>query len=131
MTAVLNEELTIIERRIYENKLILNIFKAKSIVFGSNYSLRREPELKVYINNILIQQVKETKLLGIILDNKLSWSKHNDNTVKGMGKVLAVVRRCRKYFTSHILKLVLSALFFLTARLLPDNLGVMLQKRFK
>lgn len=112
MTAVLNEELTIIERRIYENKLILNIFKAKSIVFGSNYSLRREPELKVYINNILIQQVKETKLLGIILDNKLSWSKHNDNTVKGMGKVLAVVRRCRKYFTSHILQLVLSALFF-------------------
>ncbi len=81
LTAILNEELESIDKLILENKLILNTSKTKSIVFGSNYSLRSKPELKLYINKTLIQQVKEVKLLGITLDNKLSWSKHIENTV--------------------------------------------------
>ena len=62
LTTILNRELDIIGKWIFENKLILNISKTKSIVFGSNHSLRREPELKLFINKTPIQQVKEIKL---------------------------------------------------------------------
>ncbi len=109
-TAILNSELDFIEKWILENKLILNTSKTKSIVFGSNYSLRSEPELKLFINNTPIQQVKETKLLGITPDNRLSWSKHIDTIVKRMGKTLAVLRRCKTYLTPHLTKLVLNTL---------------------
>ena len=33
------------------------------------------------MNNVEIEQVEETKLLGVILDHKLSWSKHIDAAV--------------------------------------------------
>ncbi len=103
LTSILNEQLERIEKLILENKLILNTSKTKSIVFGSNYSLRSKPELKWYINKTLIQQVKEVKLLGITLDNKVSWSKHIENTVKKMRRAVAVVRRWRQYFTFYII----------------------------
>ncbi len=123
LMAILNEELESTEKWILENKLILNTSKTKSIVFGSNCSLRSKPELKLYINKTLIQQVNEVKLLGITLDNKLSWSKHIENTVKRMGRVVAVVRRCRQYFTFDIMKIILDTLFFSQLDYCSDNMG--------
>jgi hypothetical protein len=38
------------------------------------------------MNNVEIEQVEETKLLGISLDCKLSWSKHIDAMVATMGR---------------------------------------------
>ncbi len=55
LTSVLNEKLESIEKWILEKKLILNTSKTTSLVFGSNYSLCSKPELKLYINETLIQ----------------------------------------------------------------------------
>ena len=63
LNVILNSELEKNGKWILENKLILNTSKTKSIVFGSNYALRTEPELKLFINKIPIQQVKETKAM--------------------------------------------------------------------
>ena len=41
------------------------------------------------MNGVAVEQVKETKLLGITLDCKLSWSKHIDSMVVKMGRVAA------------------------------------------
>jgi hypothetical protein len=54
------------------NKLVLSISKTKSIVFGTNHSLSSRPQL----NGVAVEQVEETKLLGVTLDCELSWSKH-------------------------------------------------------
>lgn len=72
LNVILNKELDIVGKWVFQNKLILNTTKMKCIVFGSNYYLRREPELNLFINKTPIQQVKEIKLLGIFLDNKHS-----------------------------------------------------------
>lgn len=42
------------------------------MVLGSNKSLKHDPKLHLLINNSLIDQVTEAKLLGVYLDNKLS-----------------------------------------------------------
>lgn len=81
LTAILKEEFDTIGKWILENKLIINTFKTKSIVFGSNHSLRFEPELRLYINKTLIQQVKETWVSPLTI-NGLG---HIDNTVNKMG----------------------------------------------
>ena len=58
------------------NKLVLNISKTKSIVFGPNHSLSSRPQLNLVMNGVSVEQVEETKLLGVTLDSKLLLSKH-------------------------------------------------------
>ena len=43
------------------NKLVLNISKTRSIAFGTN----PKPQLNSVINNVEIEQVEVTKLLGV------------------------------------------------------------------
>ena len=53
------------------NKLVLNISKTKSIVFGTNHSLSSRPQLNLVMNSVAVEQVEEIKLLGVTLDCKL------------------------------------------------------------
>ena len=76
MTVTLNKELS---EWVTRNKLVLNISKTKSIVFGTNHSLSPRPQLNLVINDVEIEQVEVTKLLGITLDCELSLSKHGQN----------------------------------------------------
>ena len=70
MSATLNKELQLVSVWVARNKLVLNISKTKSIVFGTNHSLN--PKLNIVINNVEIEQVEVTKLLGETLDCTLS-----------------------------------------------------------
>ena len=74
MTATLNKELLLVSEWVARNKLALNISKTKIIVFGTKHSLN--PKVNLVINNVEIEQVEMTKLPGVTLDCKLSWSKH-------------------------------------------------------
>ena len=86
ITATLNKELQSVLEWVASNKLALNISKTKSIVFGTNHSLNPKPQLNLVMNNVEIEQIEETKLLGVSLDCKLSWSKHIDAMVATMGR---------------------------------------------
>ena len=49
------------------------------------------------MNGVAVEQVEETKLLGVTLDCELSWSKHIDSMVAKMGRGLAVIKRCSAF----------------------------------
>ena len=55
--------------------------------------------LHLVMDNVEIEQVEMTKLLGVTLDCKLSWSKHIDTTVAKMGRSLSVIKRCSTFLT--------------------------------
>jgi hypothetical protein len=50
MTATLNKELHLVSKWVARNKLVLNIYKTKSIVFGTNHSLNPKPQLHLLMN---------------------------------------------------------------------------------
>ena len=52
------------------------------------------------MNNVEIEQVKVTKLLGVTLDCKRSWKKHIDTTVAKMGRCLSIIKRCSAFLTT-------------------------------
>ena len=57
------------------NKLSLNVKKSKFMVFKprqKKYSL----DIQLLLNNEIIEQVKETVFLGVILDENLNWKSH-------------------------------------------------------
>ena len=94
LTTTLNKEMQLVSEWVARNKLVLNISKPKSIVFGTNFSLNPKPQLHLVMNTVEIEQVEVTKLLGVTLDCKLSWSKHIDTTVAKMGSSLSIIKRC-------------------------------------
>ena len=53
------------------------------------------------MNGVAVEQVEETKLLGVTLDCKLSWSKHIDSTVAKMVRGQAIIKRCSAFLTPH------------------------------
>ena len=54
-----------------------------------------------------------TKLLGVALDCKLSWSKHVDTTVAKMGISLSIIKHCSAFLTTLSTRQVLQALVLL------------------
>ena len=73
ITATLNKELQFILECVASNKLVLNISMTKRILFGTNHSLNPKPQIRIEMNNVEIEQVEVTNLLGVTLDFKLSW----------------------------------------------------------
>ena len=92
------------------NKLVLNISKTKSIVFGANHSLSSRPQLNLVMNDVAVEQVEGTKLLGVTLDCKLSWSKLIDSVVVKLGRGLSVIKTCSAFLTQHSKNRVLQGL---------------------
>ena len=110
INTILDRELQWVVNWVSDNKLVLNIGKTKSILIGSKHQLEANPKLNLSIDNIHIEQVYEVKLLGITIDNAMSWSKHIDNIVCRMGRGVAVVRRVSRYMTVEIRRQVLNAI---------------------
>ncbi len=67
-SADLDEELQLVVKWVRNNKMVLNLTKTKSIVFGSNSKLKLKPQLNVSVKSVPIEQVEEIRLFGVILD---------------------------------------------------------------
>jgi hypothetical protein len=106
MTATL-KDLQLVSEWVTRNKLALHIYTTKSIVFGTNPSLNLKPQLNLRINNV---KIEKTKLLGVTLDCKLSWSKHTDTKVAKMGRSMSIIKRCSAFLSALSTRQVLQAL---------------------
>ena len=62
------------------------------------------------MNNVEIEQVGVTKLLGVTLDCKLWIVKHIDTTVAEMGRSLSIIKCCSIFLTTLSTRQVLQAL---------------------
>ena len=60
ITATLSKELQSVLEWAASNKLVLNISKTKSIVFGTNNFLSSRPQLNLVTNGMAVEQVEET-----------------------------------------------------------------------
>ena len=78
----LNSELAKIFLGLKVNKLSLNIGKTHFMVFTNKK--KRLNDLNILIDGTRIEEVKKTKFLSVIIDNKLSWKDHVAHVV---GKV--------------------------------------------
>ena len=71
-------ELENISLWIHSNKLKLSVSKTNSILFQNKSLNSFLPP--VFLNNELIQQIKYTKLLGVVIDEHLNWKHNIDQT---------------------------------------------------
>ena len=122
MIRQVNEELAKIYAWVNANKLSLNSDKTNFMLFMPKYSSHCADH--IVINQTRIQEVKETKFLGVIIDNKLKWSAHVKYISKKSPKVLVSywnqekfsVMRPYYHYTTHLYILIYTIAYMYGAR---------------
>ena len=74
----INSDLKYIDRWLKANKLSLNVAKTEFMVISSRQKLRslNDCTMKIHIDGVPINQNNQSKSLGLIIDENLSWKDH-------------------------------------------------------
>ena len=92
----LNEELCKVDKWLQANKLALNIWKTHYMLF---HRVRlKKKQINIYFTGETIIRVSCTKFLGVIIDDKLKWTAHNQYIKNKLSKSIGILYKCRTYF---------------------------------
>ena len=87
------------------NKLTINFSKCKAMIIAPKLR-SRSCTIPILINDIPIPIVDSFRYLGVILDNKLTFSDHISNVAKKVSRSVGIISKLRHYApTSILLKL--------------------------
>uniref|UniRef100_A0A674AJ45 Reverse transcriptase domain-containing protein n=1 Tax=Salmo trutta TaxID=8032 RepID=A0A674AJ45_SALTR len=106
----LQGDLENIREWVCQNKLVLNTKKTKVMLVCSTRKRPKQHGIQLSMGGVQIEEVAETKLLGVQLDNCLSWSSQITNLCKKIIKTACIIRRIAKYLPGKILKQITQAL---------------------
>ena len=74
------------------------------MIFKNKHSSRPCIEPKIKINNTDISEVNTTKLLGVLIDNNLSWHPHTTHVSKIVSKYNGIIRKVWPYLPQTSLR---------------------------
>lgn len=95
-----------------KNHLKLNTNKTKLIIFSPK-AKKYDSLNQIHLtsgDNVKIEQVKSSKYLGMILDQKLNWKAHIQNLKTQLSKINGILFRIRYYLNKNSLNLILNSL---------------------
>ena len=87
------EELTrALIRWVNSNGLLLNLKKTNYMLFSSQRTVQN---LNLVLNNVPIQRVSEARFLGVIVDDKLTWTHHIKTLKSKMSRYIGIMYRIK------------------------------------
>ena len=100
----INNDLANVKQWLSANKLSLNLVKTEHLLIGSRHNINNlSLAPKVYVGDIPIKRVKETKALGVYIDKFLSWNKHIEEISKKISFGIRAVRKLKSYVDHNML----------------------------
>ena len=110
LQTTINSELAEISTWLKINKLSLNVKKTHHMVF--THKRKIQPSVALSIEGHPIDEVDNTKFLGVYLDNKINWKKHISYISGKVARGIGLIIKARKMLTSDaLLTLYLSVVF--------------------
>ena len=109
-----NEILRSVSQYMLANKLHFNLQKSCYMYFSPtkrNVTSEQDTSSSLYINGIEIKRVSETKFLGVILDDKLSWDAHISSLIKKLRCSTGQLNRIKECVPKHLHKTLYHTLF--------------------
>ena len=107
-----NNILEAVNLYLYANKLHINHDKVFYIHFKpKGVNTKSEYNLDLNICGKIIKQVKETKFLGVIIDEKLTWIPHVDYLAKKLKSCVGIINRIRDSIPTSMHKSIYHTLF--------------------
>lgn len=96
-------------RWLIDNRLKLNLQKTNYIVFKQK-NVKMET-IRIQIGSEVINEVTNTKYLGLILDNTLNWKMHLEHIKTKIIPMIGQLYRCRNYLSNDVKHLIYNAYF--------------------
>ena len=97
-----NQELCKVANWLGANKLSLNVSKTEYIIFKAK-NKKIAQNIEIQIDNQIIEQVKKTKFLGLIIDKELSWKHHIKQVTTKISKMSGIMAKARHYLSLRTL----------------------------
>jgi hypothetical protein len=92
----INHDLTNVKQWLSANRLSLNLVKTEYLLIGSRYNINNLLAApNVFVGDTPIKKVKETKALGVHIDEFLSWDKHIDKIAKKIPSGIGAIRKLK------------------------------------
>ena len=92
------------------NQMILNSSKTKSMVITTRQKRQLKPlSLNLSVNSSNIEQVKEHRVLGVILDQEMKWDSHLSSLCKKLSRNLYLLSKLRSYADQNALLMFYNA----------------------
>jgi hypothetical protein len=117
---LLEEDLATLTQWLKHNKLVLNVSKSQAMCFNSNQKLDLKEQqnrllLKIKCDNNSIPLSKEVKLLGVVIDNKLSFGPQAAALCKKINSKTHLLQKSLYLFTDKfkpiLFKMFIQSLF--------------------
>ena len=94
------------------NKLMINKTKTKAMLICTSRKRRKLQPLKLLIDGVLIEEVAETRLLGVTIQNNLSWTNHLTHLSKKVQRAAGVIGRIASHLPRKLLKEISHSLVY-------------------
>ena len=105
-----NQELINTDNWLSANRLILNTDKTHYIIFRTAKTKPPSNNLTLAIRNNFVSQQSETRFLGKIFQEHLSWKLHMEFILKKLCITYGTIKKISKYFDKNILLLLCNSL---------------------
>ena len=107
----MNGELKKVKKWLDANRLVLNIDKTNFVVFHPHRIKILGPVI-IRFGRKKIECESCVKLLGILLDENLSWKFHINELSKNLSRTVGIFYKIRHFCPSNILRILYYALFY-------------------
>ena len=109
----LQESLNVITKWCEINNMLIHPMKSKCMLVGSKFKLRNAKELKLVINDSFLENVTSQKILGVHVENTLTWHVQIDYVCKQMNSRINLFKKIKHYLNDR------SRMLFYNAYILP------------
>ena len=86
------------------NKMNVHMTKTSCMLVGARKRLNDSRPLNIIADDVNIQSVSKQKLLGVYIDEHLSWSAHIDHLCSLISSKISLLRKLATYVPTHIQK---------------------------
>ena len=87
------------------NNLPIHYGKSTTMTLGSRHKIQQAGPLSIYIGNTQLNSVSSQKLLGLHIDETLSWTQHIDYLCSVISSRISLLRQLSYYVPEHIQKI--------------------------
>ena len=109
INSILQNDLNAIQSWCNNNSMKINAQKTKCMKLGSKQKLKQLSELCITVNETCIENVHSFKLLGIDIDENLSWEDHVDRICKTISSKVSLLYKIKVYLPIHTRQLFYNA----------------------